>query len=436
MNGPSRTAEGGGVGAGSGDEIPSDGRVDATLVLLSDPYRYVSRRAGELGSDLFQTRLLLQRTLCMTGREAARLFYTPGRFVRRGAAPRALRRSLFGEGGVQGLDGPDHAHRKALLLEVAGPERAERLAEESLVEWRRLARRTASTGRMPLYPAAQEILTRAVCRWAGLSLEEGQVERWRRELVALFDAAGSPTRHVHARRARARCEQWAADRVQAVRQGSLSADAGTALHRIAAHRDRHGELLPPRIAAVELLNVLRPTVAVAAYFVHVVHALEHHPGCRESLRSAPTREVEHFVHEVRRAYPFFPAVPARVREDFEWRGLRLRAGTRTLLDLYGINHDPRIWEEPQLFRPERFRSHPEDPFSPIPQGGGEPGAGHRCAGEGVAIALMRSAVRFLVDELEYRIPGPCAELDFARLPALPRHPIVLEEVRLRRAACG
>ena len=39
--------------------------------------------------------------------------------------------------------------------------------------------------------------------------------------------------------------------------------AGSAAEQVAAHRDEHGALLPPRIAAVELLNLLRPTVAVS-----------------------------------------------------------------------------------------------------------------------------------------------------------------------------
>lgn len=48
--------------------------VDSTLALLRDPYRFVSRRAAELGEGVFETRLLLRRTTCMTGAEAAEVF--------------------------------------------------------------------------------------------------------------------------------------------------------------------------------------------------------------------------------------------------------------------------------------------------------------------------------------------------------------------------
>lgn len=40
----------------------------------------------------------------MTGPEAVRLFYDPRRFVRRSATPKAIQKTLLGEGGVQGLD--------------------------------------------------------------------------------------------------------------------------------------------------------------------------------------------------------------------------------------------------------------------------------------------------------------------------------------------
>ncbi len=47
--------------------IPRDKSLDSTLALLSDPHRFISTRCRRYQSDLFETRLLLQRTICMTG---------------------------------------------------------------------------------------------------------------------------------------------------------------------------------------------------------------------------------------------------------------------------------------------------------------------------------------------------------------------------------
>ena len=174
--------------------------------------------------------------------------------------------------------------------------------------------------------------------------------------------------------------------------------------------------------------MLRPTVAVSVYFVWIAHALHRHPEMQDPLVDASDEEVEHFVQEVRRYYPFFPAVAAVVRRDFEWRGLSFRRGRRALLDLHGTNHDRRIWDAPEVFRPSRFRGTEIGAFELIPQGGGDHSSGHRCAGEWLTIALMKRAVRHLVDGLDYGVPSQDLRVDLARLPAMPRSRMVLSEV--------
>jgi len=381
---------------------------------------------------VFETRLLLQRTQCMTGRAAAQVFYDPKRFVRDTAAPRALRATLFGEGGVQGLDGAEHAQRKQMFLSLVTPDRIEELAEIASAEWGSAALRWRSNGGVVLYTAAQEIFTRAVCRWAGVPLLRTDVATRTRDLAALFDAAGSlGPRHLLARAARRRCERWMRELVERIRNERVAVDDSSPAHRIALQRDLHGELLDPRIAAVELLNVLRPSVAVSVYAVLIAHALHEHIAHAERLRTAPEQDIEHFVQEVRRFYPFFPAVAARVRESFEWHGQPMRAGQRALLDLYGINHDARIWGDPHVFRPARFCHWREDPFELVPQGGGEP-QGHRCPGEGIARALMQRALRFLVREVEYAVPSKDLRSECRRLHAQPASAYARCDVRLRK----
>ncbi|MEE3918234.1 hypothetical protein V2I01_05090 [Micromonospora sp. BRA006-A] len=82
--------------------MPSDRSPDSTLAFLREGYRFVGSRCDRLGSDVFQTRLLLEPTICLRGREAAGLFYDEERFVRRGAMRMRGQRTLTGVGGVQG----------------------------------------------------------------------------------------------------------------------------------------------------------------------------------------------------------------------------------------------------------------------------------------------------------------------------------------------
>jgi fatty-acid peroxygenase len=415
--------------------MPRDRHLDATGAFKRDPYRFIARRADEVGSDVFTTRLLGRETICLTGPEAARLFYDADRFERAGAAPAALQKTLFGRGGVQGLDGAEHAHRKQLFLSIVSPERVGQLGEEVLRALRHAAEGWGRLGHIELYAELHPVLTRAVCAWAGVPLPPEAVARRTRQLRALFDQAGAlGVGHLYARYARRSSERWAAGLVDAVRCGRLRVRQGSALHRIAWHRGLDGRALPPRIAAVELLNVLRPTVAVSVFLVFAAHALHVHPAEAEILRAGRPGELACFVQEVRRAYPFFPAAAARVRRDFRWHGYDFRAGTRTLLDLYGIDHDRRIWgADADAFRPARFRERDPGPFAFVPQGGGDVRTGHRCPGEGIAFELMSRGVRFLQREIEYSVPEQDLEVDFTRLPALPRGRFVVSDVRRAKA---
>jgi fatty-acid peroxygenase len=175
--------------------------------------------------------------------------------------------------------------------------------------------------------------------------------------------------------------------------------------------------------------VIRPTVAVSVYITFVATALQQNAALRAGLDDA--RNLEAFVQEVRRYYPFFPAVVARARETFEWRGYRFPRGVRTMLDLYGTNHDPRIWTDPESFWPGRFvRREQVGAYGFIPQGGGEHMQGHRCPGEWITIALMKGAARMLTSRLRYDLPEQDLDTDFARLPALPKSRFVMTSVAM------
>jgi fatty-acid peroxygenase len=66
--------------------------------------------------------------------------------------------------------------------------------------------------------------------------------------------------------------------------------------------------------------------------------------------------------------------------------------TSPVLDLYGTDHDPRIWSEPEAFSAERFRRPEDDPFRFIRQGGGNHFQNHRCPGGWITIEVMKVAL--------------------------------------------
>ncbi|MBS0264502.1 MAG: cytochrome P450 [Planctomycetes bacterium] len=293
-------------------EIPRDKWPESTLALLRDPYQFISKRCRRYWSDLFQTRLMFRKTICMTGPEAAALFYDEDRFTREGVAPGWLKKTLFGKGGVQGLDGEAHQHRKQMFMSLMAPERIDRLGSIATNWCGIYARKWAGMDQIVLYEEVNEILSRAVCDWAGYA--------------------------------------------------------------------------------------------------------------------------DLFAQEVRRLYPFFPAVMARVRHDFDWKGFHFPEGRLVALDLYGTNHDPRTWEEPEAFQPEQFRRWDGCPFNFIPQGGGDHHKNHRCPGEWIAIELIKVSSNFLAGGVRYDVPEQDLSIDYARLPALPKSRFVIRNVRLLEGA--
>ncbi len=404
--------------------------LDETLALLADPYRFISRQCQRFGTNAFETRVLLKRTVCLKGAGAAEVFYDATRFAREGAMPGAIRKTLLGQDGVQGLDGEPHRHRKQMFMSLMTPDRVQALARLFEAEWRRAVPGWTRKGEIVFYDVLHEPLTRAVCAWAGVPLADDEAGRRAGELRALFDAAGAASpRHLWSRLARRRVDAWAARIIGDVRAGRIGPGPETAAFAVAWHRDLNGDLLPPQVAAVELVNVLRPTVAVAVYITFVAHALQTNPGVRAELSRQPDG-VAFFVQEVRRFYPFFPAVVARARHDFEWEGVAFAEGRQTMLDLYGSTRDAAPGTDPEAFRPARFRDAPGDPFGVIPQGGGDHHLGHRCPGEWIVLDLMTAATHLLVDAMRYDVPEQDLSIDFARLPALPKSGFVMRNVRM------
>lgn len=398
---------------------PVDSRLgDDTVAFRRDPYRFISRRAAQGGEPVFETRILLRRTHCMTGAAAAAVFYDPARFQRAGAAPEPLQRTLFGRGGC-----------KASTVNVTGNARRCSCASRLLIalvrqvrkEWTSAQAQWEVDGAVDVYPEVQRLLTRAVCAWAGVPLGEGGTATRTGQLSALFDdAARVGIGHLRARVARRGAERWAEDVVAAIRAGVLQTPGHQPASVIAWHREVDGQLLTPRVAAVELLNVLRPTVATAVYVVFLLHALSEHPAWRRRIAEGDGSEDLAFLEEVRRHYPFFPAVAAIAKEDFEWRGHHFRVGSRALLDLYGTNHDPQVWRHPSRFDPERFLGPVPDPFAFVPQGGGDPAVHHRCPGEPISLGIMGVVLDEVTRRTTCSLTGPKGPIDPTRLPALPR----------------
>lgn len=407
--------------------IPETKNIDSTLHFIQEPYLFIKAQSRLLRSDVFQTRLLFEKTVCMTGGDAAEIFTNEEIFCRKGAAPEFLRATLFGKRGIQTLDDEAHLHRKKLFMSIMTPQNVRHL-KNIFINWLDIyAARWQSQNEVILYEELQEVLTRSVCEWAEVLLKEEEVSLRTQELASMFDAAGSVKRHLESRTARVKAENWIRDLVKEARRNESDE---TILSRFAYFRDLNGEPLSAQVAAVEVLNILRPVVAVSAYLVFCAHALIRNPHL--SLRFGEPQFADNFVNEVRRYYPFFPSLIAKVRRHFTWKKYEFEKNTRVIFDIYGTNHDPRLWSMPSQFNPDRFRNMQSLPSHFVPQGIGDHHLHHRCPGELITIELMKAFSEYFVQSMRYSVPSQDLSLDLSRLPGVPKSHVIISRVeRLR-----
>ncbi|GGV17651.1 fatty-acid peroxygenase [Actinomadura cremea] len=414
---------------------------DNTLFLLAEGYAWLPARFRNTDRQVVRSRLLGRPAVAMRGPDAVRFFYGDDYVKRRTALPDPVLSTLFGHGGVQTLDGHAHRVRKELFTSILDdPEGVEGLVAHVRAAWDELVRSWEERSRVVVFDEASRVLARGVCRWAGLPLNDADADHLARDVTAMVDGFATPgPRHWRARAARRRQEAWVAGLVGEARARTSGEGGGpparSAIAVVARHRGVDGRPLDPRTAAIELLNIVRPTVAVAWFVTFAAHALHRWPEHRERLASGDDAFATAFAHEVRRFYPFAPFVGGAAVRSTRWRGERIPGGALVLLDLFGQNHDPDLWDEPYRFDPGRFVDVEIDPDVLVPQGGGDPRTGHRCPGETVTVELLAClAVRLA--RLHYHLPPQDLDVPLRRVPTRPRSGVVIAGVHTAPARRG
>lgn len=422
-------------------KVPKE-HMDKSLSLLLEGYEFIGKRCTKYRSDIFKTRLLGEEVICISGEEAAKIFYDNRNFTRKGAAPKRVLKTLFGEQGVQSLDGNAHKHRKAMFMSIMTPYNLKRLEKITVDQWetavKNWERKISSgkqsffhTGNMILFDEVQKIMCKIACEWAGVPLSNGEAAKRACDLGKLVDGfGGAGLRYYEGKCARKRTEAWIADILLRIRHENLAEPKNTAAYIIARHRNLRGKLLSTRTAAVELINIIRPIVAIATYITFGALALYERPDCRIKLAKNENNYALMFVQEVRRFYPFTPFVGARVRNDFVWNNCLFKKGTLVLLDVYGIDHDSRIWKKPYEFHPDRFLKWEGNAYGFIPQGGGDHYEGHRCPGEMVTIEIMKASLLYMTHRISYNVPKQNLTVDLGRIPALPKSRFIINQVKI------
>jgi len=130
-----------------------------------------------------------------------------------------------------------------------------------------------------------------------------------------------------------------------------------------------------------------------------IERLRRHPAFLDKLVAAVDAGdddlLNAFINEVQRTRPVIAMTFRRVLVDGYAIGpWRVPRGTNIMIGISLVQTDPRLFEDPDAFRPERFLGKRPDPYELIPFGGGV----RRCIGAAFAHMELQVVLRTLLTE--------------------------------------
>lgn len=167
----------------------------------------------------------------------------------------------------------------------------------------------------------------------------------------------------------------------------------------------------------ELLPLLMAGQEPAAIgMTWLLDRLARHPEAAERFSPATDPASVAFADETLRVRPAVHSLVRPLRAPLTVAGHDLPAGVVLTLPIPLVHRDPRVFEEPAAFRPERFlgRPHPE---AFVPFGGGA----RRCLGQGLARLQAETLVPAILARVRLRPVSRDPERQIVRATVLPPH---------------
>jgi cytochrome P450 len=200
---------------------------------------------------------------------------------------------------------------------------------------------------------------------------------------------------------------------------SSTSEHSDLLHMLLSARDDDGSRMSDQQVRDEVMTLLlagHDTTAIALSWTF--HLLSRHPAIDEKLAAEvehvlggrpPTladlprlRYAEQVVMEAMRLYPPAWAVGREPLEDVEIAGFTIPRGAQIWMSQYIVHRDPRYFDEPDQFRPERWaddRQKQLPRFAYFPFGGGP----RVCIGNN--FAMMEATLLCATIVQRFRLPG-------------------------------
>ncbi|KAI3927035.1 hypothetical protein MKW92_052140 [Papaver armeniacum] len=142
--------------------------------------------------------------------------------------------------------------------------------------------------------------------------------------------------------------------------------------------------------------------------------------------------IQAIIKESMRLYPASPLVERLSSQDCLVGGFHVPAGTRLWANVWKIQRDPNVWDDPLVFRPERFLSDGQNKMVDVRGRNYELlpfGAGRRiCPGISFSLDLMQLVLARLI--LEFEMKTPSEKVDMTATPGLMSYKLVPLDILL------
>jgi cytochrome P450 len=333
-----------------------------------------------------------------------------------GASPIA---PVMGPSSVITLTGPEHMRQRKLLLPPFHGERMREYEEvivqatrRSMAEWplgepMKLSRRTRAI--------TLEVILRAV-----FGVEAERMGALRDAIGGLLTPGQTPAlllaalrRPVEARptgaigRALDHLDEVIYAEIARRRKQDDLEERTDILSLLLLARDEDGLEMTDHELRDELVTLLlagHETTATAVAWA--VERLIRHPDKLARLMAeidagAGDEYMQAVISETLRVRPVVPMVVRILQAPLDVGERELPAGTRVVPSIYLTNRNPKVYEAPKEFRPERFLDKPTETFSWIPFGGGI----RRCIGASFATLEMKLILQTVLSELAPEVPA-------------------------------
>jgi cytochrome P450 family 135 len=404
-----------------GPRLPA---VAQTLVWALAPTWLMDRCARSLGEAFTLTFAPSGLRLVMfSDPQAVKTVFTAPPEVAPSAAGMSPVAPVVGRSSVLVLTGPEHMRQRKLLLPPFHGERM-REYEDAIVQATRRDMASWELGAPMRLQRHTRLITLEVILQAVFGVEAERMGPLKQAITDLFEPVGvlAVLRAVMSRPSAERptgAIGRALDRLDALIYAEIERrraerdveQRADILSLLLLARDEDGERMTDAELRDELVTLLlagHETTATSVAWA--VERLVRHPDKLARLMAeidaadmdgGGDEYMTAVVNETLRVRPVVPLVVRMLTQELQVGPYALPAGTRVVPSIYLTNRNPRVYERPREFLPERFLDMGPETFSWIPFGGGI----RRCIGASFALLEMKVMLRTMLGELQPRAAG-------------------------------